>query len=193
MADPDWLAPRAAAHHAVVAACAVPGPALPLAFGALFSDEAPLIDWLLPRAPALRAALAAVSGCAEWSLRIEEDVPAHAAWLDTHHPALCEMARRIEAAAAGTAFLLGRRRMQLRAEARSARMQSLSRRLHERLQAHARALPAELTALVATDRTPALHAAVAEIGEEVAPSGVTLRLVGPWPAYASARAALQHG
>jgi hypothetical protein len=38
-AEPDWMAARLAAHHAVCAAASDAGPALPLAFGALFSTQ----------------------------------------------------------------------------------------------------------------------------------------------------------
>jgi hypothetical protein len=193
MADGDWLADRARAHHAVVAAMAEAGPVLPLAFGALFSAAAPLRDWIAPRAATLTAALAQVAGCAEWSLHLEEDAPAHAEWLDRHEAELQAIARRIEQAGSGTAYLLGRRRMQMRAQVRAARLAALSGRLAERLQAHARALPADLTALVAQDRAEALRAEMARIARDLDGSGVALRLAGPWPAYASARRALDHG
>jgi hypothetical protein len=188
MADPAWLAERAHAHHAVVAACAAAGPALPLAFGALFSSPAPLAAWLSQRAAALRDGLWHVAGCAEWSACVDEDPAAHATWLDLHDPRLRDIATRIDGLTAGRAYLFGRRRQQLRTEARAARIQHLSQELQARLAAHARALPAAMTGLVAADRTEALRADMDRMAQDLAGSGLALRLVGPWPPYASARA-----
>ena len=101
--DPAWVAARAAAHHAVVAA--LPGAVLPLAFGALFSGAAPLAAWLAAREAALMAALAQVEGCAECTAKLEEDPARHAAWLDEHDENLRDLARRARDATAGTAFL----------------------------------------------------------------------------------------
>lgn len=191
--DPDWIAERAQAHHAVVAACAMVGPALPLAFGALFSDAAPLEAWLVRHDETLRHALRQVAGCAEWSLRVEEDAPAHEGWLDAHDSGLRDLSVRLATAAPGTAYLLGQRRVQLRAAARAARLRDLSARLGRRLDAHARAMPADMTWLVAADRAPAMRAEIARVAKELDGSGLSVSLAGPWPAYASARAALSDG
>jgi hypothetical protein len=191
--DPAWVTERAAAHHAVVSACTAAGATLPLAFGALFSGPAPLAAWLEARGTALRAALAHVAGCAEWTVRVEEDAAAHAAWLDAHDPALREVADRAGSAAAGTAYLLHRQRDRLRNAARAARCSGLRDRLAAALQAHAQALPEAMTALVARQRDAELRAEVARIGAEFAGSGLAPRLAGPWPPYAAAREAIGRG
>jgi hypothetical protein len=191
--DPAWIAERAAAHHAVVVACAAAGPTLPLAFGALFSAEAPLLDWLAARGDALAAGLGHVQGCAEWSVRVEEDREAHAAWLDAHDPDLRTLSQRIAAAPPGLAYLLERRRDKLRSTVRGARQDELAQRLAAAMAKHARALPAALTALVANPLHAALLADIERIGAEFDGSGLGPHLAGPWPAYAAAREALAHG
>ncbi len=188
--DPAWVAARAAAHHAVVAS--LPGAVLPLAFGALFSGAAPLADWLAAREEALAAALAQVDGCAECTVKLEEDPTRHAAWLDAHDENLRDLARRAREASAGTAFLLARSREKRMAEARAARHAMMARDVAARLGRHAHVMPEPLTALVRRADLPALLDEVAETARGLADSGIALRLVGPWPPYAFARAALSH-
>ncbi|WP_439551167.1 GvpL/GvpF family gas vesicle protein [Falsiroseomonas sp.] len=188
--DPAWVAARAAAHHAVVAA--LPGAVLPLAFGALFSGAAPLAAWLAAREAALMAALAQVEGCAECTAKLEEDPARHAAWLDEHDENLRDLARRARDATAGTAFLLARTREKRMAEARAARATMLARDVAARLGRHAHVMPEALTALVRRADLPALMDDVAATASDLAESGIALRLVGPWPPYAFARAALSH-
>jgi hypothetical protein len=99
--DGDWLAERAAAHHAVVAG--LHDAVLPLAFGAIFSGEAPLRAWLRDGAPRFAAALGAVRGQSEWSVLLSEDAVAHAAWLRAHDVGLAALAARVGAAGPGPA------------------------------------------------------------------------------------------
>ena len=86
--DPDWMAERITAHHAVNAAASASGPCLPMAFGALFSNLDVLLGWLTPRIEALQAALTQAAKQTEWALALQEDAPALAAWLDENEPAV---------------------------------------------------------------------------------------------------------
>jgi len=196
--DPDWVASAAAAHHAVVAACVPVGPALPLAFGALFSGAAPLQAWLSARAAALREALDAVAECEEWGLALTEDATAHAAWLEVHDPGLRDLAAAAERASEGTRFLLDRRRSRTLTALRGARHRALGDRVAAILAGHARqsaaapAAPAlSWTGLVPRAAAAALRADLATAARDLADSGMTLALSGPWPAYAFAREALR--
>lgn len=189
--DADWMAERVRAHHAAVAAAASAGPALPLAFGALFAGPAPVAAWLAARGRRLRAALTNVANCTEWNLRLEEDVEGHVSWLDRHDEALRDLAERAGDAGRGAAFLLGRSRARRLTEIRMERRAALCRDLAERLARHARALPAAMTALVPQDRVGAMRADIEGLARDLDGTGLRLTLAGPWPAYAYAREALR--
>jgi hypothetical protein len=200
-ADPDWMGARVRAYHAACAAAGAATPFLPLAFGTLFSSLDRLGGWLAPREAALRAALARVAGHGEWQLALQADAAAHAAWLDGHDPALRDLAAQIAAAGQGTAFLLARRLETARAAARTRHLAATAGAVAAALDRAAavaglrvlaepaRDLPAwsVLAPLAEPARWPDL---LAPLACELDASGLALRLTGPWPAYAFARAAL---
>jgi hypothetical protein len=202
MADPAWVAERAAAHHAVVAAAFAAGPVLPLAFGALFSTEAALRRWLEGSAPLLAAALATAAGAEEWSVSLKEDAAAHAAFLTATEPALQALAAAAARAPQGTAFLLERRLDRAVQGARADRRAWLGRAIGAALTAAARAPLEVLPAAGArearwTGLVPAgamaggpLAAGLAALAADVASSGLGLAISGPRPPYAFARGAL---
>jgi Gas vesicle synthesis protein GvpL/GvpF len=201
MTDPGWVAERAAAHHAMLAAAAAQGPVLPLAFGALFSSEAPLRDWLRGRAAALQQGLAAIDGCEEWGLILTEDEASHAAWLAATDAGLRRMAAEAVAAPEGTAFLLERRRDRALAAARAAHRQQVAGAAAAMLGKAARAAEASppqpdriagWSALLPRGARDELEREIRALAEALAPTGLGLRLTGPWPAYAYARGALRH-
>ena len=199
--NPDWLAERAAAHHAVVAG--LHDAVLPLAFGAIFSGEAPLRAWLRDGAPRFAAALGAVRGQSEWSVLLSEDAVAHAAWLRAHDTGLAALAARVEAAGPGTAFMLGRQLERALATARQQRRHDSTlalSRLLEGVSAHLRAgapqqenAVAGFNLLLPGPAQPRLRAALEAAAEELDGTGLALALSGPWPPYAFAREAVAHG
>ena len=209
--EPDWMSARVRAHHAVNAAAAAAGPFLPLAFGTLFSSLDPLRDWLAPREAALRDAMARVADRAEWSLSMHIDWAAHSAWLDSHDRGLRDLTAAMEAAGQGAAFLHARRLDRARGTARAAHLAeaaaAVAATLRQAALDHADlhvidetsgvAAPTQtgptwsVLAPRAADRaTPAWGRSFAPLAAELAPAGLSLRLTGPWPAYAFARAAL---
>lgn len=199
--DPDWMADRAAAHHEVVAAAASRQACLPLGFGTLFSSLDRLAEWLRPRATAMRDGIARIAGHAEWCLSICADPAGHAAWLAHHDTELQRLARQAETAGAGTAFLLAKRIDKAQIAARAGHLASVEARISALLVAtglpvlverQRDGLPA-WSVLAPTDAgtSPLVQGWLAALTEELAPSGLAVRLTGPWPAYAFARAALQ--
>ena len=200
-ADPAWMAARIEAHHAVNAAATEAGPCLPLAFGALFSSLQLLADWVAPRTASLQAALAQLAGKAEWALTLREDAAVHAAWLDRHDAVLRRLTEAAAAAGDGTAFLMVRRLEKARAAARQSHLAATVTTVAERLaKAGFRILDEpwqpELpswTILLPTQpgfEPDSLSQRVQALAADLAPGGLSLRLSGPWPAYAFARAAL---
>ncbi len=197
-ADPDWMAARVEAHHAVIAAAAAAGPCLPLAFGALFSSLDLLRDWIGPRTDALCSGLNHVAGHAEWVLLLQEDGAAHVAWLDRHDPDLRRMAETVAAAGEGTAYLLLRRLDKARGAARTRHLDAIAATVGKWIgdagfQIHADRARAGLPAwssLIPDDATQALSDRAALLAADLAHAGLSLQLSGPWPAYAFARGAL---
>jgi hypothetical protein len=196
-ADPDWMAARIEAHHAVNQAASAAGACLPLAFGALFSSLDRLRDWLEPRRDALLAALGRVEGRAEWALTLQEDEAAHAAWLDRSQAELRRMAGVIAAASEGTGYLLRKRLDKLRAAARQDHLLAVAGSVAAALQKAGLDVLDEppkhgmpTWSALAQAGADALPPAAASLAAALAPCGLSLRLSGPWPAYGFARAAL---
>jgi hypothetical protein len=198
-ADPAWMAARVEAHHAVNVAASQAGACLPLAFGALFSSLDLLGQWLQPRSATLLKALEQAAGQTEWALSLQEDATAHAAWLDREDPALKRLAEAAATAGEGTAFLLARRQDKARTKARSEHIDAVAATVETRLEAAGLGLLHEAPrdglpgwTLLIPKPTPANQPAEQILGltAELEPSGLSLRLSGPWPAYAFARAAL---
>lgn len=199
-ADPAWMAARATRHHAVVMAASEPGPALPLAFGALFSDGAALLAWLVAHEATLAAALPLVEGAAEWSLSLSEDTQRHAAWLAAHDPALAALRRQAEAAGPGTAYLLQKRLGKVEQGVRAAHLEATLQRLADMTAGVARHTAAMaprgdraggITALVPRAQAGVLNNAVAALAQSCQEAGLATELSGPWPPYAFARAVAQ--
>ena len=194
--DPDWMAARIQAHHAVNAAAATTGPSLPLTFGVLFSGLAPLAAWLAERAASLQAALDQVRGRTEWALMLTEDEAAHTVWLEATNPDLVRLAAAEAAAGQGTGFLLARQRHKTRLAIRAAHLDQVARTLQSRLESAPLTVLPETGSgasprwtLLAPPDLPVVDIA-AGLAEPLAATGLTLRLTGPWPPYAFARAAI---
>ncbi len=195
--DAAWLAERAAAHHGVLAGMA--GAVLPMAFGAVFSGEAPLRAWLRERAQRLSAALQDMRGHQEWSVTLIEDVAAHEAWLAVNDPGLVDITAAARHSTPGTAFMLARRRDRALADARQARRQDSARALGIMLAGLAgRVYPAAtrqpqvvagFNMLVSGEAMEGLRASLTMEARAMEGTGLGLRLSGPWPPYAYAREA----
>jgi len=69
--DPTWLVPRVEAHDRVLIDIAALLPVVPFRFGVVHSSEERLVASLADRADRLKAALAQVGGCQEWTVVVE--------------------------------------------------------------------------------------------------------------------------
>jgi hypothetical protein len=195
--DPSWVATCAEAHHRVVALAAQSGPCLPLGFGTVFASEASLRCWLATEAPALRKTLDAVADRQEWGLSLVEDHAAHDAWLEANEPTLQSLASAARTAPPGTGYLLERRLARAREEARLLHQQAAATRLTQRLAAEGLRIrresgePGYAWSLLG-ERDPEMTARLEAVGSALFEGcGLALRITGPWPPYAFARAAWQ--
>ena len=190
--DPDWVAARATAHHAVVGAA---GTCLPLGFGTLFSSLAALHAWLAAQASAIDRAFTQVAGQQEWVVQLTEDPEQHATWLTQHDPALLQLTQEAAVASPGRGFLLARRLSQAVHAAREGRAAAACANVDAVLASllwPSRGEPARpgrtAWAVLAPDDVDLTHS-LADLGCRLAGTGLTLRLAGPLPPYGFARAA----
>lgn len=210
--DPAWVAVCAEAHHRVVQIAAEAGACLPFGFGTVFASEHTLRLWLSGNAIALRAALAEIADRQEWALTLTEDAPAHTAWLETHEAGLRQLAEAARSASPGTGFLLERRLVRAREEARVQHVAASAARLADCLEHEGMRVRAEFSNpeasrqagspapavqpgqswSVLAERQPGQGERLAALGcRLLGDTGLRLRVTGPWPPYAFARAAWQ--
>ena len=190
--DPGWVAARAAAHHGVITAAAADGPALPMAFGGLFSGADPLRAWLGPREQRLAVALGLVTDSAEWTVSLSEDSAMHGHWLEDHDPALQGLAEEVATATPGRRFLLQRRLERDLAAARVAHGILLGAQVTAAIGVQGRALRADAAQgrwsfLLPNAGVDRLRERLEVAARDLATCGFTLALSGPWPPYAFAR------
>jgi hypothetical protein len=196
-ANPAWVAACAQAHHQVVEQACAFGPCLPFGFGTLFASAERVRLWLSDRAERLRTALGQVAGREEWALTLTEDVQTHEAWLRQADPGLRHLDEAARAASPGTGYLLERRLHKACAEARAAHGAAVASRLAERLATLSEAVRQDtprqgaFTWSMLAAPGVGLPARLEPMEVELRGTGLALRLTGPWPPYAFARAAWQ--
>jgi len=196
-ADPGWVAEWAEAHHRVVALAAQAGPCLPLGFGTVFASESSLRVWLATEAAALRKTLEAVADRQEWGISLIEEPAAHDAWLEAHEPGLQSLAAAARTAPPGTGHLLDRRLARAREVARLQHKHAACLLLAERLAAEGLEIRREtgepgFAWSVLGERDTGMTARLEALGSALLKGcGLALRITGPWPPYAFARAAWQ--
>jgi hypothetical protein len=199
-ADPSWVAGCAARHHAVIARARRSAPCLPLGFGTLFGSEAAVRAWLAREAASFGAALAWLGHDEEWAVTLAGDRAVHEAWISAHDPALRAAETEAACASAGRRFLLARTLARLREAACSTDETASIAGLAAGLPALCRVVRAETPppgALAAwsllAGQGADMGAALAGHAAALAERGLHLRVTGPWPPYAFARAALEGG
>lgn len=202
VADPDWVAARAAAQHELARALHARGPCLPLGFGTVFGSETALRAWLAATADRARAGLAALAGRDEWVLRLTADATVLEAYVRATDQDVAQLTAAAASASPGAAFLLGKRLTRA--------VQAAMARTIAAAAAEIAADPAGRDAALTAEAPPhgVAHAwrmllprgATAEAvwGPArtcLAPRGVDLAATGPWPAYGHACAVLEvpHG
>jgi len=191
--DLPWLERTARAHEAAIGAAFEQAPVVPLRLCTIFADEAGARRMLAERREALAAALDALAGREEWSVKL---------LLDRERLAdqLREPGDEPAAADTGAGYLLLRREERRLREAVDDRAASLAEDVHARLQERAvdaRVRPAqnrELSGhegdmvlngayLVERDQGDGLRALVAELEERHRALGARIALGGPFPPY----------
>jgi hypothetical protein len=191
--DLPWLERTARAHEAAIAAAFEGAAVVPLRLCTLFADEAGARRMLADREDTLTAALDALAGRDEWSVKLLVD-------RDRIAEGLREPGEEPAEAGTGAAYLLMRREERRLREAVDERAASLAEDVHARLQERAvdaRVRPAqnrELSGyegemvlngayLVERDQAEGLRELVAGLRERHAPLGARIELGGPFPPF----------
>jgi hypothetical protein len=192
-ADPGWVAARAAAHHEVVVAVSQGGSCLPLGFGTIFGGAEAVRAWIDAGAARLGHALATVTGHAEWAVSLVTDQAARGAWLRDHDPILRGLADAAAAAGPGTRFLIERQAARAAAAGLLAADAAAAAWLQAELSGRGWVArqDGEAAWSVLAAHGADLPAALADLLPGLAAAGLSLRVAGPFPPYAFARAAWQ--
>lgn len=191
VADPEWLAPHAAAHHEVNAALLDGvGTILPLAFGTIFRTEDRVLGALRYRAAELDLALTALAGRVEWVCTLDRDRRVAGEHLER---ARDSGRGGLREESPGKAYLLKRKAEEesvndLRALDHEARSQF--RAVLDGLSGHVTDEPiiqggpaARCTVLLPRHDGPSLLAALERFEDSWSGRGYAPRVDGPWPPY----------
>ena len=198
--DIGWLAPRAAAHDAVVTWAADRGPTVPLPIFTLFHDEHRVRQMLRERADALRATLARVGAAQEFGLRIFRLDEVLARQVSSLSPRVKALEQQSRDAAPGQRYLLERkleteRRNEARRIAGEVARESFDTLAPLAMEALREPLPAKgrddaagvavLNAFFLIERGALVpfQQALTTIAQAHEPRGFRFDFTGPWPAY----------
>ena len=191
--DLPWLERTARAHEAAIGAAFEQSAVVPMRLCTIFADEAGARGMLRERGGALAAALDAIEGREEWSVKLLVDRERLADGLRTP-------AEETGEPGSGAAYLLLRREERRLREAVDDRAAGLAEDVHAHLQeraADARVRPAQTRELagyegdmvlngaylVERDQADGLRALVAELQERHRALGVRIELGGPFAPY----------
>ncbi|MFD4273095.1 GvpL/GvpF family gas vesicle protein [Streptomyces cyaneofuscatus] len=196
LSDPQEIERYARAHHEVVSAAAVHGPAVPLPLATLYHDDDRARRALDDEAHRFHGVLKRIAHHAEWGVKVYEPEPPAAQ--EEREPApVGSGGREAPAPGAGLAYLNRKRGVQERRERRREQALSVAESVDaelralatasRRLRTHA-AVPGgdgrvhvlNATYLVAEQRAEELAALVRALGER---TGTRIELTGPWVPY----------
>ena len=196
MGDPEWLAPRAVAHDAVVTWAADRGAVVPFPMWVMFSDDITVSAMLDERHDELRGVLNRVSGARELCVRISADRAALANAAERMDDRLDELERRATAAPPGQAYLLRRKLAELRKSASRDIASRIADQAHSTLSDRSRESVARDRSasnepgvlldgayLVADEQYDSFRSALTDLVAAYGPTGVSFDFTGPWPPY----------
>ncbi len=197
---PDWVAPLARKHSAVLSGVMQHGPVVPARLCTLFSTPEALVSLLAENEQRFRDTLCLLDGREEWGLKVF----CHEATLRSVAGAGDAKVRALEEAAAaaslGQAFVLRKQRDHRLAEVASTRTEAVLDEMLDGLAPFAadiclrpllseaaagRREPMVLNAALLVDiaATAALGSAAEELASRFRSEGFAVQLTGPWPPY----------
>jgi hypothetical protein len=204
LTDLPRLTPFVLRHEAAIRTLMQSAPAvLPLAFGTVYRDSQRVAAVLSERADEFGAILARLRGKQEFGLKVFSEPERFQQFVDASSPTLQRLMEEAEQAGPGRAYLLNKRREQLRLAEMEEMARASLQAIDECLQSMSVAveldtrLPQQMASnsllfkaayLVDTDSTEAFCALVSELKQTHQPRGLILELSGPWAPYSFAGA-----
>jgi hypothetical protein len=196
MAEPEWLAPRAVVHDAVVTWADDRGAVVPFPMWVMFSDESAVAGMLATRAAEFRGVLDRVRGAREFGVRVVGTQAAIATAAEKVEPAIAELERQASTASPGQAYLLRRKLEETRKAATRDTAALIAAQTHDALSVRARASLARATTisnepgvlldgayLVSDEQYEPFRKALTALIETYEPTGLRFDFTGPWPPY----------
>ena len=194
--DPEWLAPRAIAHDAIITWAGDRGAVVPLPMWVMFTDESGVARMLVDREREFVDALARVNGAREFCVRIAADRTALAAAAEQMDKTLAGLVQQASFAAPGEAYLRGRKLAEARKAATRNAAVRIAEESHQALSQEARSNVARATPaaseqgtildgayLVADDNYDQFRTVLTGLMATFEPAGVQFDFTGPWPPY----------
>lgn len=203
-AELEWLAPRAAAHDAVLTWASDAGPVVPLPLLSIFRSAESVREMLESRGPALRRVLERVGRGREYGVRVFRVDAELERSLGALSERIAALEREVEATPApGQRYLLGRKLDAARRDETRSAAAAVADRAFDALAAVSLAseqspVPepagdepgiAVLNAsfLVAHEAVDDFRGVVTSLVREYEPRGFRFQFTGPWPPYHFAR------
>jgi len=194
--DPEWLAPRAIAHDALVTWAADRGPVVPLPMWVMFADDTGVSRMLVQRETEFLDALARVKDAREFCVRIAADRTALAAAAEKMDTDIGILEQQASVAAPGEAYLLGRKLAEARKHAIRNTAARIAEESHHALSRESRSNVARATPaagdrgvildgayLVANEHYDGFRTVLTDLMGKFEPTGVHFDFTGPWPPY----------
>ena len=193
--DVEWLGRIGYRHQSVMSALMRSGTVIPLRAFTLFASETTLRNHLRSERERFSRILERLDGKEEWTLRIEFDPKRWSDALVRRVDRLRDLARQVDEAAAGKAFLLRKKldeekkrasreaEQQVVAEVEQAVMRTLEcDTVAESRQERSGGFP-QINVLIERDEGTRLAALRDELTQRYEKDGITVALTGPWPPY----------
>jgi hypothetical protein len=193
--DLEWLGAIGYRHQAVVADLMRETSIIPLRAFSLFSSEEALRKYLTENAAPFKSMLERLDGKQEWTIRIEFEPERWSESLTQRVDSLRAIAKEIDGAAAGKAFLLRKKLEEAKKsaskEAEEQIVGEIERAVLDRLrcetvaesrQQRSGAFP-QINILINRDEEARLQEVQTTLNDRYSGDGVTVALTGPWPPY----------
>lgn len=199
--DPEWLAPRAVAHDALVTWAGDRGPVVPFPMWVMFTDEASVQSMLADREGEFSETLDRVRGAKEFCVRVSADRTALAVAAEQMDSELATLEQQASVAPPGQAYLLRRKLAEARKMATRDAAVRIADQTHQALTDNSRVSVARATAasrepgvlldgayLVADEQYEPFRTVLTELMGIFQPTGLHFDFTGPWPPYHFVRA-----